>query len=91
MTVLLQTLAILEKHTRLENCSEIFSPSLLNTIIEKCLYSCIKFHSLGRVRAKLSAPLAGMPNAKTDSRGRSRTKMVSQSQRTYCLSALLCS
>uniref|UniRef100_A0A2K6P8J4 Cytoplasmic linker associated protein 2 n=1 Tax=Rhinopithecus roxellana TaxID=61622 RepID=A0A2K6P8J4_RHIRO len=33
-----------------------------------------------RVRAKLSAPLAGMGNAKTDSRGRSRTKMVSQSQ-----------
>uniref|UniRef100_K9IP88 CLIP-associating protein 1 n=1 Tax=Desmodus rotundus TaxID=9430 RepID=K9IP88_DESRO len=38
------------------------------------------YASLGRVRAKLSAPLAGMPNAKTDSRGRSRTKMVSQSQ-----------
>ncbi|XP_054935776.1 CLIP-associating protein 2 isoform X9 [Physeter macrocephalus] len=36
----------------------------------------------GRVRAKLSAPLAGMGNAKTDSRGRSRTKMVSQSQRS---------
>ncbi|XP_053525023.1 CLIP-associating protein 2 isoform X2 [Artibeus jamaicensis] len=36
----------------------------------------------GRVRAKLSAPLAGMANAKTDSRGRSRTKMVSQSQRS---------
>ncbi|XP_074262069.1 CLIP-associating protein 2 isoform X38 [Saimiri boliviensis] len=34
----------------------------------------------GRVRAKLSAPLAGMGNAKADSRGRSRTKMVSQSQ-----------
>ncbi|XP_054450917.1 CLIP-associating protein 2 isoform X29 [Pteronotus mesoamericanus] len=34
----------------------------------------------GRVRAKLSAPLAGMGNAKPDSRGRSRTKMVSQSQ-----------
>ncbi|XP_077930138.1 CLIP-associating protein 2 isoform X39 [Halichoerus grypus] len=34
----------------------------------------------GRVRTKLSAPLAGMGNAKTDSRGRSRTKMVSQSQ-----------
>ncbi|XP_070311444.1 CLIP-associating protein 2 isoform X20 [Odocoileus virginianus] len=34
----------------------------------------------GRVRAKLSAPLATMGNAKTDSRGRSRTKMVSQSQ-----------
>ncbi|XP_028024680.2 CLIP-associating protein 2 isoform X5 [Balaenoptera acutorostrata] len=34
----------------------------------------------GRVRAKLSAPLAGMGNSKTDSRGRSRTKMVSQSQ-----------
>uniref|UniRef100_A0A8C0WTI0 TOG domain-containing protein n=1 Tax=Castor canadensis TaxID=51338 RepID=A0A8C0WTI0_CASCN len=34
----------------------------------------------GRMRAKLSAPLAGMGNAKTDSRGRSRTKMVSQSQ-----------
>ncbi|XP_044790124.2 CLIP-associating protein 2 isoform X27 [Bubalus bubalis] len=34
----------------------------------------------GRVRAKLSAPLASMGNAKTDSRGRSRTKMVSQSQ-----------
>uniref|UniRef100_A0A2K5DNT4 CLIP-associating protein 1 n=1 Tax=Aotus nancymaae TaxID=37293 RepID=A0A2K5DNT4_AOTNA len=33
-----------------------------------------------RVRAKLSAPLAGMGNAKADSRGRSRTKMVSQSQ-----------
>ncbi|XP_012932468.1 CLIP-associating protein 2 isoform X20 [Heterocephalus glaber] len=36
----------------------------------------------GRVRAKLSAPLTGMGNAKTDSRGRSRTKMVSQSQRS---------
>ncbi|XP_055984900.1 CLIP-associating protein 2 isoform X19 [Sorex fumeus] len=36
----------------------------------------------GRIRAKLSAPLAGMGNAKTDSRGRSRTKMVSQSQRS---------
>ncbi|XP_045435316.1 CLIP-associating protein 2 isoform X39 [Pipistrellus kuhlii] len=35
----------------------------------------------GRVRAKLSTPLAGIGNAKTDSRGRSRTKMVSQSQR----------
>uniref|UniRef100_A0A2K5DP03 Cytoplasmic linker associated protein 2 n=1 Tax=Aotus nancymaae TaxID=37293 RepID=A0A2K5DP03_AOTNA len=35
-----------------------------------------------RVRAKLSAPLAGMGNAKADSRGRSRTKMVSQSQRS---------
>ncbi|XP_076985986.1 CLIP-associating protein 2 isoform X6 [Tamandua tetradactyla] len=34
----------------------------------------------GRVRAKLSAPLTGMGNSKTDSRGRSRTKMVSQSQ-----------
>ncbi|XP_036188818.1 CLIP-associating protein 2 isoform X41 [Myotis myotis] len=38
------------------------------------------YASLGRVRAKLSAPLAGIGNAKTDSRGRSRTKMVSQSQ-----------
>ncbi|KAM5313850.1 CLIP-associating protein 2 isoform 35-T35 [Glossophaga mutica] len=38
------------------------------------------YASLGRVRAKLSAPLAGMANAKADSRGRSRTKMVSQSQ-----------
>nr|XP_019583263.1 PREDICTED: CLIP-associating protein 2 isoform X15 [Rhinolophus sinicus] len=38
------------------------------------------YASLGRVRAKLSAPLAGMGNAKADSRGRSRTKMVSQSQ-----------
>uniref|UniRef100_A0A673TI83 Cytoplasmic linker associated protein 2 n=1 Tax=Suricata suricatta TaxID=37032 RepID=A0A673TI83_SURSU len=36
----------------------------------------------GRVRAKLSTPLAGMGNAKADSRGRSRTKMVSQSQRS---------
>ncbi|XP_023575493.1 CLIP-associating protein 2 isoform X5 [Octodon degus] len=40
------------------------------------------YASLGRVRAKLSAPLTGMGNAKTDSRGRSRTKMVSQSQRS---------
>ncbi|XP_036287637.1 CLIP-associating protein 2 isoform X31 [Pipistrellus kuhlii] len=38
------------------------------------------YASLGRVRAKLSTPLAGIGNAKTDSRGRSRTKMVSQSQ-----------
>ncbi|EGW04702.1 CLIP-associating protein 2 [Cricetulus griseus] len=38
------------------------------------------YASLGRVRAKLSAPLATMGSAKTDSRGRSRTKMVSQSQ-----------
>ncbi|XP_063116458.1 CLIP-associating protein 2 isoform X13 [Cavia porcellus] len=34
----------------------------------------------GRMRAKLSAPLPGIGNGKTDSRGRSRTKMVSQSQ-----------
>ncbi|XP_069929030.1 CLIP-associating protein 2 isoform X49 [Oryctolagus cuniculus] len=40
------------------------------------------YASLGRVRAKLSAPLTGIGNAKTDSRGRSRTKMVSQSQRS---------
>uniref|UniRef100_A0A8D1KRE4 CLIP-associating protein 1 n=1 Tax=Sus scrofa TaxID=9823 RepID=A0A8D1KRE4_PIG len=40
------------------------------------------YASLGRVRAKLSAPLAGMGSAKTDTRGRSRTKMVSQSQRS---------
>uniref|UniRef100_A0A8C5LFC0 CLIP associating protein 2 n=1 Tax=Jaculus jaculus TaxID=51337 RepID=A0A8C5LFC0_JACJA len=33
-----------------------------------------------RIRAKLSTPLAGMGNAKADSRGRSRTKTVSQSQ-----------
>nr|XP_044992785.1 CLIP-associating protein 2 isoform X31 [Jaculus jaculus] len=38
------------------------------------------YASLGRVRAKLSTPLAGMGNAKADSRGRSRTKTVSQSQ-----------
>lgn len=38
------------------------------------------YASLGRVRAKLSTPLVAMGNAKTDSRGRSRTKMVSQSQ-----------
>uniref|UniRef100_A0A8I5ZX03 Cytoplasmic linker associated protein 2 n=1 Tax=Rattus norvegicus TaxID=10116 RepID=A0A8I5ZX03_RAT len=38
-------------------------------------------HSLScRVRAKLSTPLVAVGNAKTDSRGRSRTKMVSQSQ-----------
>ncbi|XP_038622935.1 CLIP-associating protein 2 isoform X8 [Tachyglossus aculeatus] len=36
----------------------------------------------GRVRTKLSTPLGGMGNSKTDSRGRSRTKMVSQSQRS---------
>ncbi|XP_075403199.1 CLIP-associating protein 2 isoform X2 [Tenrec ecaudatus] len=38
------------------------------------------YASLGRVRAKLSTPLAGVGSAKGDSRGRSRTKMVSQSQ-----------
>ncbi|XP_036011295.1 CLIP-associating protein 2 isoform X43 [Mus musculus] len=38
------------------------------------------YASLGRVRAKLSTPLVAVGNAKTDSRGRSRTKMVSQSQ-----------
>ncbi|XP_028904717.1 CLIP-associating protein 2 isoform X41 [Ornithorhynchus anatinus] len=36
----------------------------------------------GRVRTKLSTPLVGIGNSKTDSRGRSRTKMVSQSQRS---------
>nr|XP_020657757.1 CLIP-associating protein 2 isoform X22 [Pogona vitticeps] len=34
----------------------------------------------GRVRTKLSTPSVGMGNSKTDSRGRSRTKVVSQSQ-----------
>ncbi|XP_029398972.1 CLIP-associating protein 2 isoform X17 [Mus pahari] len=38
------------------------------------------YASLGRVRGKLSTPLVAVGNAKTDSRGRSRTKMVSQSQ-----------
>ncbi|NXY74811.1 CLAP2 protein, partial [Glareola pratincola] len=37
------------------------------------------YASLGRVRTKLSTPV-GIGNSKTDSRGRSRTKMVSQSQ-----------
>ncbi|NXI37644.1 CLAP2 protein, partial [Galbula dea] len=34
----------------------------------------------GRIRTKLSTPSVGMGNAKPDSRGRSRTKVVSQSQ-----------
>ncbi|XP_060103573.1 CLIP-associating protein 2 isoform X47 [Heteronotia binoei] len=34
----------------------------------------------GRVRSKLSTPSMGIGNSKTDSRGRSRTKVVSQSQ-----------
>ncbi|XP_063181490.1 CLIP-associating protein 2 isoform X18 [Chroicocephalus ridibundus] len=34
----------------------------------------------GRVRTKLSTPSIGIGNSKTDSRGRSRTKVVSQSQ-----------
>ncbi|XP_060103555.1 CLIP-associating protein 2 isoform X31 [Heteronotia binoei] len=36
----------------------------------------------GRVRSKLSTPSMGIGNSKTDSRGRSRTKVVSQSQRS---------
>ncbi|XP_062814341.1 CLIP-associating protein 2 isoform X13 [Anolis carolinensis] len=38
------------------------------------------YASLGRVRTKLSTPSIGLGNSKTDSRGRSRTKVVSQSQ-----------
>ncbi|KAM6339032.1 CLIP-associating protein 2 isoform 4-T4 [Podargus strigoides] len=38
------------------------------------------YASLGRVRTKLSTPSLGIGNSKTDSRGRSRTKVVSQSQ-----------
>ncbi|XP_041570471.1 CLIP-associating protein 2 isoform X48 [Taeniopygia guttata] len=34
----------------------------------------------GRIRSKLSTPSVGIGSSKTDSRGRSRTKMVSQSQ-----------
>ncbi|XP_058279218.1 CLIP-associating protein 2 isoform X8 [Hirundo rustica] len=34
----------------------------------------------GRIRSKLSTPAVGIGNSKTDSRGRSRTKVVSQSQ-----------
>ncbi|NWU44425.1 CLAP2 protein, partial [Hylia prasina] len=34
----------------------------------------------GRIRSKLSIPSVGIGNSKTDSRGRSRTKVVSQSQ-----------
>ncbi|XP_040978279.1 CLIP-associating protein 2 isoform X37 [Aquila chrysaetos chrysaetos] len=40
------------------------------------------YASLGRVRTKLSTPSVGIGNSKTDSRGRSRTKVVSQSQRS---------
>ncbi|XP_058279224.1 CLIP-associating protein 2 isoform X10 [Hirundo rustica] len=36
----------------------------------------------GRIRSKLSTPAVGIGNSKTDSRGRSRTKVVSQSQRS---------
>ncbi|XP_060539544.1 CLIP-associating protein 2 isoform X9 [Pantherophis guttatus] len=36
----------------------------------------------GRVRTKLSTPSIGVGNSKADSRGRSRTKVVSQSQRS---------
>nr|XP_009678042.1 PREDICTED: CLIP-associating protein 2 isoform X8 [Struthio camelus australis] len=36
----------------------------------------------GRVRTKLSTPSVGIGNSKTDSRGRSKTKVVSQSQRS---------
>ncbi|NXT10930.1 CLAP2 protein, partial [Prunella fulvescens] len=38
------------------------------------------YASLGRIRSKLSTPSIGIGNSKTDSRGRSRTKVVSQSQ-----------
>ncbi|KAM9231763.1 CLIP-associating protein 2 isoform 1-T1 [Leptosomus discolor] len=38
------------------------------------------YASLGRVRTKLSTPSVGIGNSKMDSRGRSRTKVVSQSQ-----------
>ncbi|XP_037980174.1 CLIP-associating protein 2 isoform X34 [Motacilla alba alba] len=38
------------------------------------------YASLGRIRSKLSTPSVGFGNSKTDSRGRSRTKVVSQSQ-----------
>ncbi|XP_059674333.1 CLIP-associating protein 2 isoform X3 [Gavia stellata] len=38
------------------------------------------YASLGRVRTKLSTPSVGIGNSKSDSRGRSRTKVVSQSQ-----------
>ncbi|XP_060637721.2 CLIP-associating protein 2 isoform X43 [Anolis sagrei] len=38
------------------------------------------YASLGRVRTKLSTASIGLGNSKTDSRGRSRTKVVSQSQ-----------
>nr|XP_020834222.1 CLIP-associating protein 2 isoform X21 [Phascolarctos cinereus] len=36
----------------------------------------------GRMRSRLSTAVAGVANSKADSRGRSRTKMVSQSQRS---------
>ncbi|XP_057287341.1 CLIP-associating protein 2 isoform X26 [Pezoporus wallicus] len=36
----------------------------------------------GRIRTKLSTASVGIANSKTDSRGRSRTKVVSQSQRS---------
>nr|XP_021408887.1 CLIP-associating protein 2 isoform X25 [Lonchura striata domestica] len=40
------------------------------------------YASLGRIRSKLSTPSVGIGSSKTDSRGRSRTKVVSQSQRS---------
>nr|XP_021143812.1 CLIP-associating protein 2 isoform X26 [Columba livia] len=40
------------------------------------------YASLGRIRTKFSTPSVGIGNSKTDSRGRSRTKVVSQSQRS---------
>ncbi|XP_058878846.1 CLIP-associating protein 2-like isoform X20 [Acipenser ruthenus] len=40
------------------------------------------YASLGRVRSKLSAASGGIGSSQVDSRGRSRTKVVSQSQRS---------
>uniref|UniRef100_A0A674KIH4 TOG domain-containing protein n=1 Tax=Terrapene triunguis TaxID=2587831 RepID=A0A674KIH4_9SAUR len=47
------------------------------------------YASLGRIRTKLSTPSVGIGNSKTDSRGRSRTKVVSQSQRIYLFLLIL--
>ncbi|NXK03983.1 CLAP2 protein, partial [Herpetotheres cachinnans] len=44
------------------------------------IFTILRNIFLSRIRTKLSTPSVGIGNSKTDSRGRSRTKVVSQSQ-----------
>lgn len=65
----------------MDSCVSMGRTAVLFSVFFNCI-SLFRIHT-GRVRTKQPLSTASSVSSQVDSRGRSRTKMVSQSQRTY--------